>query len=102
MSPENFFTGGMERSKTVGIEIDHVARHLDPRDKNTSMAIKDSIYAIMRPYNIDRGFHLEYAILEGPAALWRINGIDPPESFGPDEQVEADKNRKILNDRYGS
>jgi hypothetical protein len=101
VTPDNFFTGGVEKSKTVGIEIDHVARHWDPIDKATSGAVKDGIDAIMRPYTIDRGFHLEYAILEGPVGLWRINGIDPPESFGPDEQAEAERNRKILNEKYG-
>ncbi|KAF5123402.1 hypothetical protein E5D57_011315 [Metarhizium anisopliae] len=58
--------------------------------------------ALSIPFTIDKGIHLEYAVLEGPAALWRIDGIDPPEAFGPDEQEQAEANRKILHDKYGA
>ena len=56
----------------------------------------------MRPYTIAKGFHLEYFVVEGPPHLWRINGIDPPEGFGPDEQEQAEKNRALLESEYGS
>lgn len=60
--------------------------------------MKNRMDKILKPYTIDRGIHLEYAIAEGAAELWRINGIDPPESFGPDEQEQAAHNKKLLDE----
>lgn len=102
ISDDNFFTGGQSKSKSVSIEISHIARHLDPTQKARNTRFKDAVDTIMRPYTIDKGFHLEYFVVEGPAYLWRINGIDPPEGFGPDEQDQAEKNRALLNREYGS
>jgi hypothetical protein len=71
--PNNFYTEGTRRAQTVFIEIDHIARDLDPLDKETSKRPNDGIDKVMKPYMIDKGFNLEYAALEGQACLWRIN-----------------------------
>ncbi|EFY98152.1 hypothetical protein MHUMG1_04552 [Metarhizium humberi] len=101
IATENKFTGGTPQSRFVIIELAHIARNWDG-DQKRATVIKDSIDRVMRPFTIDKGIHLEYAVLEGPAALWRIDGIDPPEAFGPDEQEQAEANRKILHDKYGA
>lgn len=101
IATENKFTGGTPQSRFVIIELAHIARNWDG-DQKRATVIKDSVDRVMRPFTIDKGIHLEYAVLEGPAALWRIDGIDPPEAFGPDEQEQAEANRKILHDKYGA
>ena len=40
--------------------------------------------------------HLEYAVLDGPPYLSRINGVDLPESFGPEEKEKAEKAKTLL------
>ncbi|CZT17836.1 uncharacterized protein RCC_03672 [Ramularia collo-cygni] len=97
LTPNEFYTGGNPISTTVFVEITHVARHWDPTDNAAALRMKDSFDKILMPYTTDRGLHLEYCVHESPAALWRINGIDPPESFGPDDQEQAVKNRARLN-----
>ncbi|KAJ5647839.1 Tautomerase [Penicillium lividum] len=102
LNSTSFYTGGLPKSQTVGVEIIHIARHWDPTNKQAAVAIKNGVDAILGPFTTKKGLHLEFAVLEGPAELWRINGIDPPEAFGPDEQEQAEKNRQILFERYGA
>ncbi|PPJ56284.1 hypothetical protein CBER1_00741 [Cercospora berteroae] len=95
---DRYFTGANPVSKTVFVEIIHIARRLDPTNKQMRTRMKNRMDKILKPYTIDRGIHLEYAIAEGAAELWRINGIDPPESFGPDEKEQAAHNKKLLDE----
>ncbi|OAQ98366.1 hypothetical protein LLEC1_01166 [Akanthomyces lecanii] len=102
MERENSFTGGkLHSTPYVLIEIDHIARNWDGK-KEQAERIKKGIDSVMMPFTTDKGVHLEYAVLEGPAALWRIDGVDPPEAFGPDDQEQAEVNRKILAEKYRS
>ncbi|EJP70614.1 BOUP1-like protein [Beauveria bassiana ARSEF 2860] len=99
---ENGFTGGKPHAAPyVLLEVAHIARNWEG-NKKAAEAIKRGIDGVMKPFTTDKGIHLEYAVLEGPAALWRIDGVDPPEAFGPDQQEQAAKNRKILADKYRS
>lgn len=97
-----FFTGGQSKSTSVMIEIDHIARHMEPSEKARHTRFKEAVDAIMKPYTTDRGCHLEYTVLEGLTYLWRINGVDPPEGFGPDDHEQAEKNRAFLEREHGS
>jgi hypothetical protein len=97
LSPDKYYTGGNPIAKTVFVEILHVARNWDRKDKQYPTLIKDAVDNILRSYTIDLGLHLEFAILESAAQLWRINGIDPPESFGPDQQEEAARSKQKLD-----
>lgn len=99
---KNHFNGGASTSNHVVIEIVHIARRLDPNNKKLVRHVKDSFDKILAPYITGRGFHVEYAVLEGPAALWRINGIDPPEALGPDEAEQGERNRKLLQELHDS
>ena len=96
-----FFVAGQSKSKSIMIEIDHVARHMGESEKARQTRFKDAVDTIMKPYTTDRGCHLEFAVLEGPAHLWRINGVDPPEGFGPDDHEQAENNRALLEREYG-
>ncbi|OAA74905.1 Tautomerase [Akanthomyces lecanii RCEF 1005] len=102
MERENSFTGGkLHSTPFVLIEVAHVARNWDGK-KEHAEHIKKGIDRVMMPFTTDKGIHLEYAVLEGPAALWRIDGVDPPEAFGPDDKDQAEVNRKILAGKYRS
>jgi hypothetical protein len=98
LSPDRYYTGGNPISKTVFVEILHVARHWDRKDRAWATGLKDSIDGIVRPYTIDKGLHLEFAVQESPVELWRINGIDPPESFPPEEHEQAARNKAKLDE----
>jgi hypothetical protein len=98
LSADRFYTGGNPISKTVGVEILHIARSWDRKDQAYAKGLKDAFDGILRPYTIDKGLHLEYAIQESPVALWRINGIDPPESFPPEEHEQAARNKAKLDE----
>lgn len=93
------FTAGRNRSKFVILEIGHIARNWNG-DKKFALYVKKNVDRVMMPYTTDRGIHLEYAVLEGPAAMWRIDGIDPPEAFSAEEKEQAEINRKILQEKY--
>lgn len=97
---ENKYTGGKKQSRFVLVEIDHIARHLEPGNRQQSIRIKEGIDKVMMPFTTEKGIHLEYCVLEGPTALWRIDGVDPPEAFGPDEQDEAEKSRQFIAKKY--
>ncbi|MBW0576075.1 hypothetical protein O181_115790 [Austropuccinia psidii MF-1] len=97
---ENKYTGGKKQSRFVLMEIDHIARHLEPGNRQQSTRIKEGIDKVMMPFTKEKGIRLEYCILEGPTSLWRIDGIDPPEAFGPDEQDEAEKSRQLIAKKY--
>lgn len=98
---ENKYTGGKKQSRFVLVEIDHIARHLEPGNRKQAIRVKEAVDKVMMPLTTEKGIHLEYCILEGPVDLWRIDGIDPPEAFGPDEQDEAEKSRQFLLKKYG-
>ncbi|EGP86094.1 unnamed protein product [Zymoseptoria tritici ST99CH_1A5] len=93
---EDFYTAGTSNADKVLIEIIHIARHQDPNNKARSKGMMDTFDGILRPYTLDRGLKLEYNIIDAPAWLWRINGIDPPESFGEGEEEKAEISRKRL------
>ncbi|KAM3551217.1 hypothetical protein ARSEF4850_007981 [Beauveria asiatica] len=99
---ETSFTGGKPHARPyVLVEVLHVARNWNG-NKKVAEKNKNGIDGILKPFTTDKGFHLEFAVLEGRATLWRIDGVDPPEAFGPDEQEQAEKNRKVLADNYRS
>jgi phenylpyruvate tautomerase PptA (4-oxalocrotonate tautomerase family) len=98
LSDEDFFSAGTSTSEKVLIEIIHIARHQDPTKTERVMAMKDSFDRLLKPYTLDNGLELEFNIIEAPAWLWRINGIDPPEAFGPEDKEQAETNRKRLDE----
>ncbi|CRG89721.1 hypothetical protein PISL3812_06760 [Talaromyces islandicus] len=97
---ENKYTGGKKQSRFVVVEINHIARHLEPGNRKQAITIKEGIDKVMKPLTTEKGIHLEYCVIEGLTELWRINGVDPPEAFGPDEQEEAEKSRQFLLKKY--
>ncbi|OKL62332.1 hypothetical protein UA08_02286 [Talaromyces atroroseus] len=102
LPPSNFYTGGKPEHKKVSIEILHIARQWDPTNAAAAVRIKSSFDQILKPFTLDRGVHLEFCVAESPAALWRINGIDPPEGLGPDQQELAEVNKKLLEQSFES
>jgi phenylpyruvate tautomerase PptA (4-oxalocrotonate tautomerase family) len=100
LPPSNFYTSGKSESKKVSIEILHVARQWDPTNAAGAVRIKTGLDRILRPFTLDKGIDLEFCVAESPAALWRINGIDPPEGLGPDQQELAEANKKLLEEMF--
>ncbi|KAJ2980080.1 hypothetical protein NQ176_g2860 [Zarea fungicola] len=99
VSQEDNYTSGGRHSTFVIMELVHIARNYKG-DTARAKLFKDKVDQLMMPFTTDKGIHLEYAVVEGPAAMWRIDGVDPPEAFGPEEQEQAEINRKILADKY--
>lgn len=99
---ENLFNAAKPRSGHVMVEILHVARNMDPNDHELHTKFKNAVDRILGPYTLDRGLHLEYAVVDCPQYLARINGVDIPESFGPEQKDEADKARARLQAMHTS
>ncbi|KAK4067338.1 uncharacterized protein Triagg1_7781 [Trichoderma aggressivum f. europaeum] len=93
------YVAGKEASRVIWIEIIHVARNWDGVDLEGPSKFKEAVNRVTEPYVRD-DIHFEYVVIEGPAALWQINGIDPPESFGPEQQYVATQNKKLLDDLH--
>jgi len=92
----NFYVAGQTESKKVSVEMLHIARQWDRNDYSRATRFKNRISDILAPFTTDKGLQLEFCVVEGPAQLWRINGIDPPEGLGPDQQELAETNKKLL------
>lgn len=103
LEKEDNYTAGTQQDRFVFIELDHIARNVGPDwGKWRTDRLKNAVDSVMMPFTTHKGIHLEYCVLEGPAALWRIDGVDPPEAVGPDERAQAEENRRVLAERYGT
>lgn len=100
LSTSNFYTSGKPESKKVTIEILHIARNWDAANTAMATRMKTCIDRILKPYTLDKGIHLEFAINDSSAALWRINGIDPPEGIPADQKELAETNKKLLEQSF--
>ena len=75
---------------------------MDPNNHTLHTKLKDTFDEILEPHTTDKGHHLEYAVVDAAPYLSRINGIDLPESFGPEEKEKADEARAVLLAKHRS
>jgi len=97
---ESLFNAAKPQFGHVLVEIFHVARNIDPNNHTLHTKLKDAFDGILGPYTTAKGLHLEYAVLDAVPYLSRINGVDLPESFGPEEKEKAEKARALLEAQH--
>lgn len=90
---ESFLVGGKTKADTVRIVIEHVAHHIDDPERRRGTG--EAFSAIVAPYTVDRGLHVEFHIDETPRDLWMIDGLWPPSAGSDAEKLWVRENRPV-------
>ncbi|MCJ1440782.1 MAG: hypothetical protein MMC23_001268 [Stictis urceolatum] len=95
---DGVYVGGVKTDKFVRFSIDQIARDSTQFPMARQKAWLDKIEASIAPYVKERGLDWELHIDSTPRSLWRIQGIDPPESGSEAETLWIERNMPVSLD----
>ncbi|KAF7325035.1 Endoglucanase 1 [Mycena kentingensis (nom. inval.)] len=96
LEEENFYYGAdAKRAKTfVRVDVEHIARTF--ADEGAKKTFMERYEKVLEPFTKARGINWEVQIkADADRALWRENGVAPPEANSEEEDVWKRENRVV-------